>query len=72
MDYFIGERNMMPSCMISALTADRLIRKGCEAFLACVVSLEGSGSNLVDILMVCRFLRVSRSMEMRERRSALE
>ena len=41
--------------MISALIANRLIRKGCEDFLAYVISLEGSGSNLADIYMVCRF-----------------
>ena len=41
--------------MISALTADKLIRKGCEAFLAYIISSEGSGTSLADIFMVCRF-----------------
>ena len=31
---FTGEKKIIPSYIISALTADRLIRKGCEAFLA--------------------------------------
>ena len=44
--------------MISVLTANRLLRQGCEVFLACVVSSEGSGSNLSDILMVHKFLDV--------------
>ena len=44
--------------MISALTADRLIRKGCEAFLAYAISSEGSGTSLADISVVCRFLDV--------------
>ena len=41
--------------MILALTADMLIRKECEAFLACAISSEGSGTSLADIFMVCRF-----------------
>ena len=41
--------------MISALTADGLIRKKCEAFLACAISLEDSGISLADIPVVCRF-----------------
>ena len=49
---------MIPSCMISALTANRFLRKGCEAFLACAISSEGNGSNLADIPVVCRFSNV--------------
>ena len=52
---FIGERNMIPSCMILALTANKLIRKRCEAFIACAISSNDSGLKLVDILVVCRF-----------------
>ena len=44
--------------MISALTADKLVRKGCEAFLAYVISTKDSGTNIADIPMVCRFLDV--------------
>ena len=55
---FTGKRNMMSSYMISALTANRLLRKGCEAFLACVVNSEGTGSNLADNQIVCRLLDV--------------
>ena len=52
---FTGDRRAMPSGVISALTVDRLIRKGCEAFLACAISSEGSGTSLADLPMVCRF-----------------
>ena len=55
---FIGKRNTIPSCMISTLIANRLIRKGCEAFLACAISTEGSSMSLVNISIVCRFLDV--------------
>ena len=55
---FIGERKITPSCRILALTVDRLIWKGCEAFLACAISTEGSSMSLDDISIVCRFLDV--------------
>ena len=52
---FTGERKTIPSCMIATLVADKLIRKGCEAFLACAISLEDSDTSLADISVVCRF-----------------
>ena len=52
---FTGDRRVMPSGVISALTVDRLIRKGCEAFLACAISSEGSGTRVADIPVVCWF-----------------
>ena len=55
---FIGERKIISSCMILALTVDRLIRKGCEAFLACAISTEGSSTSIANIPMVCRFLNI--------------
>ena len=42
----------------SAVTVDEMLQKGCEAFLACIVSSEGNGLHLADILMVCRFLDI--------------
>ena len=45
----------MPFGVISVLTTNRLIRKGCEAFLACAISSEGSGTSLADIPVVCWF-----------------
>ena len=50
--HFIGERKITPSCMISALTANKLLRKGCEAYLACVVTSEGNSKGLADISIV--------------------
>ena len=55
---FIGEKKMLPLCMTSALTASRFLRKGCKAFLACVVNSDDSSSKLTDILMVHKFLDV--------------
>ena len=56
--YFIGERKMLPSCMLSALTINILLREEYEAFLACVVSLESSSSELPNILVVHEFLDI--------------
>jgi len=39
---FRGERNVIPNCLISAMTAQKIIRKGCEVYLALVVDVYGS------------------------------
>ena len=52
---FTGERNMMPLCMILALTTNRLLRKRCKAFLACAISSKDNDSNLANIPVMCRF-----------------
>ena len=55
---FLGERKTSPVHMISALTAHKLLRKGCEAYLACVVTSEGSETELARISVVQKFLDV--------------
>ena len=40
---FQGERNILPSCLISALKAEKLLNKGCQAFLAYVVDFRDGG-----------------------------
>ena len=52
---FLGEGRMIPPSIMSALIATKMLRKGREAFLADVVSIEGDVPNLVNISMVCRF-----------------
>ena len=37
---FHGERQMVPSCLISAINALKLIQKGCIAYLAHVVDTK--------------------------------
>ena len=34
---FVGDRRILPTCVISALEARRLLLKGCESYLAHVV-----------------------------------
>lgn len=40
---FSGERGLEHYSMVSALTISRMIRKGCEAFLAYVIDTEKEG-----------------------------
>ncbi len=45
----------MPSNIISAALARKMIRKGCEAYLAHVVDTQVESSTLRDIPIVCEF-----------------
>ena len=49
---FQGERNILPSCLISALKAEKLLNKGCQSFLAYVVDSSDGGVELGDIAVV--------------------
>ena len=49
---FVGERNVLPSCLISALTAERLMKKGCHAFLGYVRDITKEGGEIGDIPVV--------------------
>ncbi len=51
----VGERTDYLSNVISATTARRLIRKGCEAYLAHVVDTRKARPDLNDIPIVCDF-----------------
>ena len=44
--------------MVSALTARRMMRKGCEAFLAYVIDTKKEGQNLDSLLVVNEFVDV--------------
>ena len=52
---FSGERQVVPSCLISAVQAFRLIRGGCGAYLAHVVDTRLSGGQIEDIPVVREF-----------------
>ena len=41
--------------IISVLAATRMLKKGCEAYLAHIVSIEGDASNISNISVVSRF-----------------
>ena len=55
---FRGERGSEHYSMVSALTARRMMRKGCEAFLAYVIDTEKEGQKLDSLLVVNKFIDV--------------
>ncbi|CAL2250755.1 unnamed protein product [Prunus armeniaca] len=52
---FRGERRILPTCLISAITAKRLLQKGCEGFLAHIIDTREITLNLEDIPVVSEF-----------------
>ncbi|KAJ0049074.1 hypothetical protein Pint_15836 [Pistacia integerrima] len=55
---FCRERQVLPSCLISAMVARKHLRKGHQAYLAHVVDTQVDGYRLEDIPMVKDFLDV--------------
>ena len=49
---FQGECNILPSCLISASKPEKLLKKGCQAFLAFVVDSSDGGVEIGDITVV--------------------
>ena len=52
---FRGLRRELSSCMISALVAQRMLRKGCQGYLAYVVETGKEGTILDEIPVVREF-----------------
>ncbi|KAI5338241.1 hypothetical protein L3X38_017512 [Prunus dulcis] len=52
---FRGERRVLPTCLISAITAKKLLKKGCEWYLAHIIDTRDITLNLEDIPVVCDF-----------------
>ena len=55
---FRGERGSEHYSMVLALIARRMMRKGCEAFLAYVIDTKKEGQNLDSLPMVNEFTDV--------------
>ena len=55
---FRGERGSEHYSMVSVITARRMMRKGCEAFLAYVIDTEKEGQKLDSLLVVNEFIDV--------------
>ena len=53
---FEGDRKFLPTCVISALEAKRLLHKGCEAYLAHVDDKSTLEIALDSVLVVREFL----------------
>ncbi|CAL9018670.1 unnamed protein product, partial [Prunus brigantina] len=52
---FCGERRLLPSCLISAMTAIRLLKKGCLGYLAHVIDTRDNGFKLEEMPVVQEF-----------------
>ncbi|KAK3220825.1 hypothetical protein Dsin_014795 [Dipteronia sinensis] len=55
---FYGERRILPSCVIYAITVRRLLKKQCSAYLAYVFDTRDNEVKLEDIYVVRQFLDV--------------
>ena len=54
----VGERKVVPTCLISAMMAFHLIREGCEAYLASVIDTTKVSLGVGEVHVVREFLDV--------------
>ena len=54
----MGDRRVLPTCIISALEVKRLLHKGCKAYIAHVIDTSISEVDLKNVSMVCDFSNV--------------
>ena len=52
---FVGDRRILPTCVISTLEAKRLLFKGCESYLAHVLDTSVTEVNLENVPIACEF-----------------
>ncbi|XP_059654992.1 uncharacterized protein LOC132301782 [Cornus florida] len=55
---FTGERNIIPNCLISIIQTRKLLKKGCQGYLAYVVDTENKEVTLEHVLVVRKFTDV--------------
>ena len=55
---FCDDRQAVPSCMVSAVTAFRMINEGCQVYLAHVTDSAKAEMKINDIPVVCEFPNV--------------
>ena len=55
---FVGDLRILPTCMISAFEAKKLLHKGCEAYLAHVVDTSTLKITLRNVPIVQEFSNV--------------
>ena len=54
----VGERKVVPNCLISTVTAFHLIWDGCDAYLASVKDVSKISPEVMDVAVVREFLDV--------------
>ena len=52
---FLGERRILPTCLITAIAAEKLLWKGCQAVLAQGIDPRVTGLRLEDVPVVNEF-----------------
>ena len=52
---FQGERDVVPTCLISAVKARKLLQKGCEGYLTHIIDTMKVEKKLSDIIVVRDF-----------------
>ena len=52
---FVGDKRVLPTYVISALEAKRLLHKRCEAYLVHVIDIFAPEVNLENVSVVCEF-----------------
>ena len=55
---FRGEKNVIPNCIISVMIAMKMVKKGCEAYLAYVFDSKEKTRELTNILIMREFIDV--------------
>jgi hypothetical protein len=55
---FRGEKNVIPNCIISVMTARKMVKKGCEVYLAYVFNSKEKTGELTNIPIVREFTDV--------------
>ena len=55
---FEGDHRVLPTCVISALKAKRLLHKGCEAYLAYMIDISTSKMTLESVPIMQEFSNV--------------
>ena len=55
---FVDDKKILPTCVILAFEAKKLLHKGCKAYLAHVIDKSTLEINLENVSVVCEFPNV--------------
>ena len=55
---FVGDKSSAPQNLISAITARKMLRKGCQGYLALVRDTTTEKTSISDVPVACEFLDV--------------
>ena len=55
---FVGDKSSAPQNLISAITARKMLRKGCQGYLALVRDTTAEKTSISDVSIACEILNV--------------